>query len=64
MSEQLDRMEDKIDKMGDKLDSHLERIAAAETSIEWIKGHITLLITAVVSALGGTLAYILYNLHK
>ncbi len=43
--EPLDRIEHKLDAMNAKLDNHLERIARAETSINWLKSALSVLIS-------------------
>ncbi len=46
----FDRIHAKLDAIDTKLDSHLDRIGKAETSIEWIRGHITIGLTIAIPA--------------
>jgi hypothetical protein len=50
LKEHLDR---RLDKLEDKLDDHLERISKAETSIEWIRGHLKVSLSIAVAAVTG-----------
>lgn len=56
--EKLDRIESKIDRIENKLDSHLERISAAEVSIEWIKGHVSYINMGILAIIGAIATYI------
>lgn len=55
----MDRIEKKLDKMDDKLDNHLSRLSRAETSIEWLRGHVKVTITLILTALTGAVGYLL-----
>ena len=50
MQNQLDRIEEKMDRLDRKLDNHLERIARAETSIQWLKWTVSLLLGVASTA--------------
>ncbi len=56
----LDSVRDDMVRIEGKLDNHLERISKAETSIEWIRGHLRISVTILIAALTG-LAGALYN---
>jgi hypothetical protein len=51
----LDRLEANLDNVGAKLDDHLQRLTAAETALEFVKGHLKLT-TAIGIAVVGTIA--------
>lgn len=55
---QLDRIENKVDEMDRKLDDHLERLSKAESSIEWLKGHVKITVTLIMTALMSAVGYI------
>lgn len=55
-----DHLDSRLDKIEDKLDNHLERIATAETSIEWIRGHIKFMVSLSV-ALAGSIGTAIYR---
>lgn len=55
-----EHLDSRLDKIEDKIDNHLERIAKAETSIEWIRGHIKVGASMVLAALSG-MATIIYH---
>lgn len=53
-----EHLDDRLDKLEGKLDNHLERISKAETSIDWIRGHLKVSLTiaiTIVTGLAGTL---------
>jgi hypothetical protein len=54
----------RFDRMENKVDSHLERISKAEASIEWIKGHIKIGTSLLLTALAGMAATIYNYLAK
>jgi hypothetical protein len=58
-----DHLDGRLDKLEGKLDNHLERISRAETSIEWIRGHLKISISILVAALTG-MAGVLFNYLK
>lgn len=56
--DRFDRLEGKLDTIDNKLDDHLARLSVAETSIEFIKGHLKITLTfalAVITALLGAI---------
>jgi hypothetical protein len=60
LHELRDHLDGRLDKLEDKLDNHLERISKAETSIEWIRGHLKISISIMLGALS-FLTAALYN---
>lgn len=54
-------LDTRLDKLEGKLDNHLERISKAEVSIDWLRGHVKISTTFVLSALTG-LALAVYQL--
>lgn len=46
-------LDTRLDKLEDKLDNHLERISKAEVAIEWLRGHVKIGVTLLLSALTG-----------
>lgn len=60
----LSAMDTRLGRIEDKLDDHLVRVSKAETSINWIQGHLriaTSIILAVMAFLGVTLFNILFH---
>jgi len=49
----IERMDARLDRIEQKLDNHLERVSKAETSIQWLQGHVKIATTVFISALGG-----------
>lgn len=58
LSAHLDR---RLDRIEGKLDTHLDRISAAETNIDWLRGHAKVTVSLAI-ALAGSLAGALYKL--
>lgn len=62
---ELDKLKEhvdaRLDRIESKLDNHLERLSAAETSIEWMKGHIKTVVSLGI-ALIGVVATTLFNM--
>lgn len=58
-----EHLDSRLDKLEYKLDDHLERISKAETSIEWIRGHLKFSLTIALSAVTG-MAGALYHYLK
>lgn len=46
----------RFDRVENKLDSHLERISKAEEAIIWLKGHVKISTTLVLTIIGAALA--------
>ena len=61
MKEHFQRLERKMDegftRVEDKLDGHLERLSKAEVAIEWLKGHVKITTTIVLTALSSIVVY-------
>lgn len=59
LDSRLDKIESQLEKADEKLDNHLERISKAEADISWLRGHTKLVMTLILTALGGaaTAAY-------
>ncbi len=72
LKEHLDRrldglsseLKDEIKGLSEKVDNHLERISKAETSIEWIRGHLRISVTLLISALTGVTAALYHFLSS
>lgn len=61
LRELREHLDDRLDTIEDKLDDHLERIAKAETNIQWLSGHAKIVVSIVTATLGG-LALAVYQL--
>jgi hypothetical protein len=61
---QIDTIIHRLERIEAKLDSHLERVSAAETSINWIQGHLKIATAIVLSALGGMATILVKYLFK
>lgn len=46
-------LDNRIDRLEEKLDDHLSRISKAETSIEWLRGHVKYSVSILMAALTG-----------
>lgn len=57
-----DRIYNQLDRIEDKLDSHLERLSKAEEAIIWMKGHVKISITILVTICGFLTTYLLNTL--
>lgn len=53
----LDALDERLDRIELKLDDHLERVSKAETSINWIQGHLKVATTILLSFIGATITY-------
>lgn len=53
LNELKDHLDRRLDQIEGKLDNHLERISKAEEAIVWIKGHVRLVMTLVITMMGG-----------
>lgn len=64
----IDKLREHVDKRFDslenKLDGHLERLSKAETSIEWIRGHVRIVTTFAVAIGGAIVSYFLAILRS
>lgn len=49
-------LDDRLDRIEDKLDDSRQRIAAAETSIVWIRGNVKLMYSLLAAAVSGVIA--------
>jgi tetrahydromethanopterin S-methyltransferase subunit G len=52
IDEHLTRIENKLDKIETKLDNHLERLSKAETSLEFVRGHLKISTAIFISVVG------------
>lgn len=56
-AEALGRIEAQLIRIEEKLDLYQERIAKAETDINWIQGHLKIATTLLLSFLGAVTTY-------
>lgn len=55
----FDKVHTKLDTIDVKLDDHLERISKTEADIHWLKGHVKIVTTLVITLFVGlVLAYV------
>jgi len=57
----FNNLEARMVRVESKLDDHLNRLSRAENSIEWLRGHATI-VTTIVLAVAGFLAAMWANL--
>lgn len=60
LDNRFDSVDERLSRVETKLDDHLGRLAAAEASIEWLKGHAKLVVTIIMAA-GGFLASLYFK---
>lgn len=60
LDQRFDSVDERLTRVEVKLDDHLGRLAAAEASIEWLKGHAKLVVTIIMAA-GGFLASLFFK---
>ena len=48
-----EHLDQRLDKLEYKLDDHLQRISKAETSIEWIRGHLKVSLSIAIALVTG-----------
>jgi hypothetical protein len=48
-----EHLDQRLDKLENKLDDHLQRISKAETSIEWIRGHLKVSLSIAIALVTG-----------
>jgi hypothetical protein len=46
----------RFDRIEYKIDDHLERISRSEEAIQWLKGHVKITTTLVITAIGSVIA--------
>lgn len=56
---ELEHINSKLDRLDNKLDAHLERISKSEEAIVWLKGHVKIVTTIGISAIGSIIAGII-----
>ena len=59
LSDLRDHIDNRFDKLDDKLTSHLDRISKTEESIIWLKGHVKISTTLLITIIGVVVSYIL-----
>jgi len=55
IDKRFDSLDSRLERVEEKLDDHLSRLAHAEASIEWIRGHAKV-VTIVILSVAGFLA--------
>jgi ribosome-associated translation inhibitor RaiA len=51
-----EHVDQRFDRLEVKLDNHLERLSKAEVSIEWMRGHLKISTTFLLTLIGAALA--------
>ena len=59
-----DHIDSRLDRLENKIDNHLERISKAEASLEWVQGHVKVVTSILVAALGGLVSAVYTYLSK
>lgn len=59
----LDKLDSKLERMEDKQDKHLERITAAEVSINWLRGSVKVGVTVLLAVVTG-LINLIYQSYR
>lgn len=47
-----DHIDNRMDKFDNKLDNHLERLSKTEEAISWLKGHVKVSTTILITFIG------------
>lgn len=61
-SSDIAKLDERLDRIEQKLDNHLERVTRAETSINWIQGHLRIATTILISFIGAAVTYFINKL--
>jgi len=61
LKEHLDK---RFDRIENKIDNHLERISKAEESLIWMKGHLKVATTFIVTLASAAIAAYFKYIHK
>lgn len=61
-SSDIAKLDERLDRIEQKLDNHLERVTRAETSINWIQGHLRVATAILISFIGAAVTYLFNKL--
>lgn len=64
MDDLRQHLDKRFDRIEQKLDNHLERISKAEESIIWMKGHLKIATTFILSLASAAIAAYFKYFHK